>query len=116
MLAADLARGGFELGGPEIVGRDVDEVSPEIERLGEGEHFRAIDAVGQDQALGLAVGLGLVAAEAVGAGEPGEGRKLGVWKLRGEAIIARRERARKRAGKQRRMLSPILSAGAEQGP
>ena len=81
MLGADLPRGGFELGGAEIVRRDVDKVSPEIERLGECEHFGPLDAVGQDQALGLAVVLGLVAAEAVGSGKPGKGRKLGVWKL-----------------------------------
>src|SRR6478735_4816649 len=103
MLDADLARGGFELGGAEIVGRDVDEVSPEIERLGEGEHFGPLHAVGQDQALGLAVVLCLVTAEAVATGEPGKGRKLGVRKLRGEAIIAGRKRAGERAGKQRRL-------------
>ncbi len=34
MLARDLARGGFKLGGTEIVRRRVDDVAREIERLG----------------------------------------------------------------------------------
>ena len=69
---------------------------PKEQRLGKRLNARAVDAVRQHEPLRLGVVLRLVAAEAIGAGEPGERRQLGVWKRRGEAIVARWERPRQR--------------------
>ena len=105
----------FELGRPEIVRRSIDQIAAEKERFGKRLNAAAIDAVGQHEPLRLCVVLRFVAAEAVGAGEPSERRQLGVWKRRGEAIIAGRKRPRQRTGEQGRLRPPILAADPKQG-
>ena len=109
-----LARRGLELGGTEIVGRRVDEVAAEIERLGERQNPVLARAVGEDEPLGLAVIGRLVAGEAVAPGEETERGQLRVRKRRGEAIIAFGQRIGENPRQQRNLRRPILAAGAKQ--
>ena len=115
MLGADLSGSSLELGRTEIVRRRVDEVAAEEQSFGKREQAGPVDTVGQHQALRLDVVLSLVATEAVRPGKPGKRGKLGIGKLRGEAIVAGRERARQGARKQWRLCRPILVANAKQG-
>ena len=74
-----LARRALELGGAEIVGRRVDEVAAEIERLGERQNLVLARAVGQHEApRSCAPSADLVAGEAVAPGEEAERGKLGI--------------------------------------
>ena len=74
----ELARGGLKLGGAKIVGRRVDEIAAEIERLGERQNLLLARAFGKDETLRLGVVRGLVAREAVASGEEAERGKLRV--------------------------------------
>ncbi len=79
---------------------------PKIKRLGQSENLVLARAVRQHQALGLGAIGRFVAAEAIAAGEKAEGGQLGIGKWRGEAIVARGQRARQDTGEQRGVRRP----------
>ena len=110
----ELARGGLELGGAEIVGGRVDEVPADIQRLGEGQNLLLARAVGEDEARGLAAIGRFVTGEAVAAGEETKRGQLRIGERRGKAIIARGQRAWQSSRQQGNLRRPILASGPEQ--
>src|SRR5262249_13238039 len=103
-----LAGGGLKLTGAEIVGRRGDQIAAEIEGLGESKDLPSVDALRQHQPLGLWSVVGLVAGEAVVAGKERKRRKLGIWKRRGKAIIARGERRWQKPRRPRGLRPPTV--------
>ena len=91
----------------------VDEVAAEPDRLDLGQRARGIDAARDLQLRAVVVAAGrFVAAEAVGAEPPGDGRKLGLGKVVGQVIAAGRQQAGSRptASSGLSMGSPLRSS------
>src|SRR5687768_2191713 len=114
MLGGKVARRRLKLRRAEIVGRRVDQVAAEIDRLGQGKNVVAISSLWKRKALRLGAVLGPVPPEAIGAEEPSDGCQLRIRQNRGETIVSRGQRIWQRAGKKGCFRGPVLPARAEQ--
>jgi hypothetical protein len=91
------AGGCFEFGRAHVVRRRVDEIAGEADALEDAGEVLAVDVAGQFEPELLVVLLA-VACESVGAERKGERRKLCIVREGGEAIGARGQECRQRAG------------------
>ena len=96
----EMARRGLDPVGAEVVGRRVDEVAAEDDRLGDACHLVRIDAVRHREPDGLRRA-GAVAVEVVAAEEPREGRERRIVGRVLEAIDALGQDAGQLAGEER---------------
>ena len=109
----EMARRGFDPVGAEVVGRRVDQVAAEDDRLGDACHLVRIDAVRHREPDGLRRA-GAVAVKIVAAEEPREGRERRVVGRVLEAIGALGQDAGQLAGEER-VLPAGIRADAEHG-
>ena len=86
-------RGGFERGGPEIIGGRVDEVARQRDTLRDDLDAARIDTGGRDETRRLRPGGLFIGAESVRAEQPGERRGGGIGRRRCESVGARRQHA-----------------------
>jgi hypothetical protein len=96
----DAARRRLDPVGSEVVGRRVDEVAAEGDRVGDPRGLRGIDALRRHEADAL-LGLRAVAGEGVAAQEPGQRRERRVRRRVREAVVALGQEADELAGQER---------------